>query len=278
VFARSSWKPDATWLGFLAGPMTESHAHRDLGSFQIFKNEWLAYDAGIDSNTGLRQEEAVHNLVELSREGKPVKMKEDRSAKLTALQDDPAFLHLAVDVTPMYAERGGVSSVQRELVFIKPDTVVVFDRLSTKSSIGKTWHLNTPHKPVAKDNFASIQGQNSNLTVTTLLPSGARPTVVAWPSVESDFHGGYRVDIAARPGETAQFLTVLSVDGAVTRAAQGAADPGGPTAELALKDGRTVRVHFESAAWGGRLEIAGGNRPIKAALKPAIAQLPLFAK
>jgi len=278
VFARSSWEPDATWLGFLAGPMTESHAHRDLGSFQIFKNEWLAYDAGIDSDSGLRQEEAVHNLVELSREGKPVKMQEDRSAKLVALADDPAFLHLAADVTPMYADRGGVSSVQRELVFIKPDTVVVFDRVATKSSIAKTWHLNTPLKPVVKNNSATVQGEKSNLAVVALLPRGARPAVVAWKNVESDFHGGYRVDIAAPSGDTAQFLTVLSVDGAVTRAAEGAADPTGPTAELTLKDGRTVRVHFDAAAWGGRLEISGGSRPIKQPLKAAIAQLPLFAR
>jgi hypothetical protein len=71
---------------------------------------------------------------------------------------------------------------------------------------------------------------------------------------------------------------VLSVDGAVTKVAENAADPGGPTAELALKDGRTARVHFEAAAWGGRLEITGGSRPVKQPLKAAIAQLPLFAR
>jgi len=37
-------------------------------------------------------------------------------------------------------------------------------------------------------------------------------------------------------------------------------------------------VHFEAAAWGGRIEITGGSRAVKTALKPAIAQLPLFAR
>ena len=32
LFARSSWRPEATWLSVLAGALTESHAHHDLGS------------------------------------------------------------------------------------------------------------------------------------------------------------------------------------------------------------------------------------------------------
>jgi hypothetical protein len=277
LFARSSWQADATWLGFIAGPLTESHAHRDNGSFLIFKNEWLAYDAVIDSSSGLRREEAVHNLVELTRGGKPVPMQDNKSAKLLALEDDPAFLYVAADVTPMY-EGADVTSVQRELVFVKPDTFVVFDRVSARAGIGKTWHLNTPFKPAVKNNYASIQGKRSNLTVTALLPRGAKPAVVAWPSVDSDFQGGYRVDIAAGPDETVQFLTVLSLDGAVTRVGAGAPDPSGPTADLWLKDGRKLRVHFAAAGWGGALEIAGGSRGVKKTLQPGVARLPVFAR
>jgi hypothetical protein len=278
LFARSSWRPDATYLTVLAGPMTESHAHRDLGSFQIFKNEWLAYDAGYDAHSGLRPEEAAHNLVELTRGGKPVRMQDNKSARLMALEDDPAYLYAAVDVTPMYEERPGVSSVQREIVFVKPDTFVIFDRVSAKGDITKTWHLSTPHKPAVKNNFASIQGKKSNLTVTALLPRGASPTVVSWPTVDKDYHHGYRVDIAGGPAEATQFLTVLSIDGAVTKVGEGAASAAGPTAEVALKDGRTVRVRFQSAGWGGDLEISGGGRAVKKPLKPAIAKLPLLAR
>jgi hypothetical protein len=278
LFARSSWQPDATWFGFLTGPMTESHAHRDLGSLLVFKNEWLAYDAGIDSHSGLRREEAVHNLVELTRNGKPVKMQFDRSARLMALDDDPAYLYVAADVTPMYGDGAGVSSVQREVVFVKPDTFVVFDRVRAKPTIIKTWHLNTPYKPVAKSNYATIQGNKSNLTVTALLPRGAKPAVIGWPSVEPDMNAGYRLDLAGGAEEAVQFLAVLAVDGAVTRVAEGAADSGGPTADLALKDGRTVRVHFQSGEWGGALDIAGGARGIKKVLRPGVAQLPVFAR
>jgi hypothetical protein len=278
LFARSGWQEDATWLGFLAGPLTESHAHRDLGSFLIFKNEWLAYDAGIDSKSGLKHEEAAHNLVELTKGGKPVTMQTNQSARMTALEDHPEFLYAAADVTPMYEDRGGVSSVQRELVFIKPDTFVVFDRVATKSSIAKTWHLSTPHKPLVKGNAVSIQGKKSNLTVTTLLPRGVKPAVVEWPNVDPDIRGGYRVDVAGGPEETAQFLTVLWLDGAVTRVSERAGGSTGPGADLGLKDGRTVRVTFQAADWGGGLEIAGGGRAIKQPLKAAVARLPILAR
>ena len=41
LFARSAWTGNATWLGFLAGPYTESHAHPDGLSLLLFKNGWL---------------------------------------------------------------------------------------------------------------------------------------------------------------------------------------------------------------------------------------------
>ena len=99
--------------------------------------------------------------------------------------------------------------------------------------MGKTWHLNTPFKPAVKNNYASIQGKRSDLTVTALLPRGAKPAVVGWPSVDSDFQGGYRVDVAAAAKEPVQFLTVLWLDGAVARVAAGLPNPMG--AELVFE-------------------------------------------
>ena len=69
VYARSSWERDATWVGFVAGPYTESHAHRDQGSFLIYDGEWLAYDANVESRSGIEQDEALHNSSGSSRAG-----------------------------------------------------------------------------------------------------------------------------------------------------------------------------------------------------------------
>ena len=189
-----------------------------------------------------------------------------KSARLMALEDDPAFLYVAVDVTPAYSDRPDVSSVQREMVFVKPDAFVVFDRVSASPDITKTWHLSTPHKPSAKNNLVSIQGNSSNLTVTALLPRGANATVLAWPNLDKDYARGYRVDIAGAPAETTQFLTVLSLDGAVTKVAEGRADP----ARSGRGAGAQRRAHrarqFLSRRGGAgrsrsREEVAPSNNP-----------------
>jgi len=55
VFIRSDWEsPDATWVGFWAGPHIDTHQHLDQGTFVIFKRRDLApktghYDAGVFS-------------------------------------------------------------------------------------------------------------------------------------------------------------------------------------------------------------------------------------
>ena len=56
LYARSGWDKHATWVNLIAGPYTQSHAHQDQGSMMIYKDGWLAYDANVDSHSGLRQE------------------------------------------------------------------------------------------------------------------------------------------------------------------------------------------------------------------------------
>src|SRR3989304_544597 len=46
---RSAWTTDATYSNLICGPYTQSHAHRDQGSFVLFKGHWLAFDENIDS-------------------------------------------------------------------------------------------------------------------------------------------------------------------------------------------------------------------------------------
>ena len=53
--ARAGTK-DATWINLIAGPYTQSHAHQDQGSLMIYKDGWLAYDANVDSHSGLHQD------------------------------------------------------------------------------------------------------------------------------------------------------------------------------------------------------------------------------
>ncbi|HWA40380.1 MAG TPA: hypothetical protein VG712_02150, partial [Gemmatimonadales bacterium] len=107
VFFRSDWKKAATWGAFLAGPYTESHAHRDQGSLLFYRNTWLAYDQNINSHSGIYQEETAHNLVRIESGGEIVQQ-HNGGATLVALRDTPDVLYLAADITPIY---GGAPEV-----------------------------------------------------------------------------------------------------------------------------------------------------------------------
>src|SRR5262249_54958344 len=93
LYARSGWDTHATWWNLTAGSYTQSHAHQDQGAILLYKDEWLAYDAVIDSKSGLRQETGSHSLVGLGiRE-----QKLGTSSSLVALHRGDGYLHAAAD-------------------------------------------------------------------------------------------------------------------------------------------------------------------------------------
>ncbi|MFT3859679.1 MAG: hypothetical protein QM742_19955 [Aquabacterium sp.] len=67
---RSAWgDKTAAFSNFICGPFTESHAHRDQGSFQLFRGEWLAPTTNIYTSSGIQQSEAMNNLVRIIKSG-----------------------------------------------------------------------------------------------------------------------------------------------------------------------------------------------------------------
>jgi hypothetical protein len=277
VFARSSWDPSATWLTFIAGPYTESHAHHDQGSFTVYKNEWLAYDQNIESHSGLHQEEEAHNLVRLADSGGTVEMKYDTTAKLLALRDTAAYAYVAGDLTPAYGGDGRVKKVEREIVFIKPDAIVVFDRVDTVTGVQKVWQLSTESAPALSAGGVVVQGKKSKLELFPILPGGAPVGLVDWPSADGDMLGGARVDITDGSDATL-FLNVLSLDGAVVaRAPADTVDKKG--VKITLADGRTATVQLGVLAAGGAIEIRDAKDQIvvQDALTSGVQSTPIFA-
>ena len=131
LYTRSSWDAHATWLNLIAGPYTESHAHQDQGSLLIYKDGWLAYDAVIDSHSGLPQATTAHGLVRIDSGGSPVPQVADTISQLVALHAGTGWLYAASDLTPAYNGNASITRVQRELVYLEPDTVVVYDRVAS---------------------------------------------------------------------------------------------------------------------------------------------------
>src|SRR5215468_8999231 len=184
LYARSGWDTHATWLNLIAGPYTQSHAHQDQGSIMLYKDGWLAYDAVVDSHSGLPQETTAHGLVRIDSGGAPVKQIANTESKLLALHRGTGWVHAAADLTPAYNGNSAVSKVQRELVYLEPDTVVVFDRVTTAAGTTQTWQLGMPAQPTISGAVATMAGAHQ-LHVQRLSPA-ATPSVHNY-TADSDF-------------------------------------------------------------------------------------------
>ncbi len=274
VYARSSWDTDATWVHLAAGPYTESHAHRDKGSILFYRGEWLAYDQNILSHSGIRQEEELHNLVRIVDAGETVVQREGADpADLLALAEGDGWLYTAVDVTPIYDDHPAVDRVEREVVYIKPDVLVVFDRVDTAGTSERIWQLNTPIQPTLANATATITGSAATLVVRRIAPDDASSSVFDW-TADDDMDGGYRIDTdhASQDGSS-RFLHVLSTDGAVLNAV--ASHAGSQLGvEITLAGDTMARVRFEADAPGGELVLNGQSIP----LAPGIMALPELAQ
>jgi hypothetical protein len=271
---RSTWTRDAAYANFICGPYTESHAHRDQGSFTLYKGNWLAHDGNMDSASGIEQDEKWHNLVRIEQNGVPVTQAPgSQPCQMLALADKASYAYASARVTPVYNGKAQVGKVEREFLFIKPSTFVVFDRVqSLGSNTQRVWTLNLPGQPtIDGDNLSLVRGAN-RLDVMRLAPTGLTSRSVA------GFGSGYRVDVVDDIGDTSNFLNVLGTDASVTKATR--SDISGQTgANLTLADGRQVTVRFNTLSSGGTIDIrdASGQAIISEALPSSVQTPALFA-
>jgi hypothetical protein len=275
-YSRSSWTADATYLQFACGAYSESHAHRDQGSVVLFRGDWLAYDQNINSHSGIFGDESAHNLVRIEQNGTVVTQVEGAPpCQMVALSDSGAYSYAAARVTPIYNGKAAVRRVEREMLFIKPATLVVLDRVqSSGAGARRVWTLNLPAAPtVSGDSFSLTRGAN-RLDVTRLAPAGLGTQVLSWPAVDGDMNAGARVDVADSSGDTSVFLHVLGTNGDVASAVR--SDAAGQTGvRITFADGRTALVRFSTEGTGGSLELRNsGGGAISVGALPTTVQPP----
>ena len=162
---------------------------------------------------------------------------------LQALHQGKGYVYASADLTPAYDGSSAVQKVQRELVYLEPNVVVVFDRVQTAGDTTQTWQLATPVAPSISGSTATIANAGHSLSVTQVA-SGAAMSVYDYRA-DSDMKGGYRLD-ERRPGGDQRYLHVLALDGAVTAAAAS----GATGVSLTLAGGGTVTVSF-ARDWAG---------------------------
>ncbi|MGE0873014.1 MAG: hypothetical protein AB7P03_30965 [Kofleriaceae bacterium] len=258
LYARSSWQADATWLNLIAGRYSQSHAHQDQGSLMIYKGEWLAYDANVDSSSGLRQEVDAHGLVRIVDGGQTVRQRTGTQSKLVALHRGAGWLHAAADLKPAYKGNAAVQKLEREIVFIEPDIVVVYDRVTTKVGGQQIWQLVSPVAPAITGSHATIAGTEHTLNVDRIAPAEATSSAFDLAASDSDFRDGFRLD-TTMPGGDQRYLHVLSIDGSVSSLTP---ETNGVT--IALAAGGSATVIFNPDAVGGSLQLGGSTHALNA--------------
>jgi len=265
LYARSGWDKHATWINLIAGPYTQSHAHQDQGSLLIYKDGWLAYDAVITSHSGLPQQTTAHSVVRIVDGDKTVEQKLFTEPKLVALHRGAGYLHAAADVTAAYKNSPVVQLVQRELIYLEPDTIVVYDRVSTRAGSSQVFQLVSPARPaMAGGTSHDFVAAGHTLTLETVTaPGTTTPSIYDFKASDADFSAGFRYDETAPAGDN-RFVHVLTIDHAATNIAQ--MGPDGVT--MTIGGNKIVTVVFNHASIGGTLTIDATTTTLGTGLDP----------
>jgi hypothetical protein len=308
VYARSSWDEDATYFFFKCGDRFTAHQHLDVGQFLIYKYEELAGDGGhydefgtthdvnyhlrtiahstilvydpaetwpgiragtVTGNDGGQHHNWPHHNGAVAN---PAQWLRERSlydiADMPAFEDAGAYVYAAGDCTRAYSPQK-LSCFTRQIVFLRPGTFVIFDRVrTTKPEFKKTWLLQAMKPPLTTKNHLVITNGKGRLFVQTLLPETPQVHLVTGPDLYA--YGGHsyppskntgpapecRIEVS--PGElraTDYFLHVLTATGAEV------ADVESATAivvdkQVQVKLGAAT-ITFATDRVGGTIELAG---------------------
>jgi heparin/heparan-sulfate lyase len=219
VYARSSWEEDATHFFFKCGDRFTAHQHLDVGSFLIYKHEELVGDGGHydsfgsshDVNYHLRT--IAHNTILVHDPGEtwpgiragvvtgndggqahnwphhngavadPAQWFRQRQlydiADILAFEDAGTYVYVAGDCTRACSP-GKLSSFTRQIVYLRPETFIVFDRVcSTRPDFKKTWLLQAMKPPAASHDCLVVTNGKGRLFIQTLLPERHETRLVA---------------------------------------------------------------------------------------------------
>jgi len=202
---RSGWERDATVVSLRAGSWF-NHEHHDQGSFQVAAfGDHLVGEAGYsgyydDPNYPTYFTQAPgHNTVVV--DGDPFTQSDFNGPFWAAFDDHPRFTgdvlagdfdYAATDLAPAYA--GRLREYTREFVFVKPDLLVVRDRIAATAPHVYTWLLHAPagaSVSIDRDR-AAIQTAHARASVLSARAGSAwasRPTPISITKFDDLEHG-----------------------------------------------------------------------------------------
>jgi hypothetical protein len=150
----------------------------------------------------------------------------------------------------MYEGQAAVQKMQREVVFVEPDAVVVYDRVVTTAAVQQSWQLVSPVKATITGAHATVSGTTHKLEVERVSPTTGVTATTYDFTADSDINGGWALRENAN-GADNRWLHVLWMDTAATAVT---AVTDGVTFTMG---GKSIKVVFNRDAVGGTLTIDG---------------------
>jgi hypothetical protein len=318
VYARSSWDDDATCFFFKCGDRFTAHQHLDVGHFLVYKYAELAGDGGhyedfgtphdvnyhlrtiahstllvhdpsekwpriragdVTGNDGGQHHNwKHHNGATADPEDWQRQRESMQTGRMLAFEDRDRYVYVAGDATRAYSP-AKLEYFTRQIVYLRPDTFVIFDRVkSTKAEFKKTWLLQAMKKPEgAAPNLVVTHGKG-RLFVQTLLPENPQVVLASGESLYSYGGRSYppsrekgaapecRIEVSpSRPAEVDYFLHVLTAAEATAASA--------PPANV-RREGEDVvvtvgeaKVRFRTDRVEGSIELEGKKTPLGGAIE-----------
>jgi hypothetical protein len=264
---RTGWGSTDTFVSFSYGRKTQDHDHQDKGAFLIWKNSWLAYDQNINSGSGIQQATDYHNLVAMLNAGSLVAQQQYTSGTNPVVnwwdENVSGYYYLSVELTGVWASP--ITKNKREIVFFPKGVngvLVVYDYITTSSAITKRWQMSSPYTPtisttVNANDTATYSGNSStSMKLQMIEPSAPSLGFTAWSTLDaantaSNYSGGSlttgnRLD-SSQTSNSAVWVTVIDVGGALTSAVQGTNSAGIHTVNLTFADATTKNLTFYEA-------------------------------
>ncbi|MFB3829927.1 MAG: heparinase II/III family protein [Bryobacteraceae bacterium] len=272
---RSSWRDDATLVGFRCGPAPghrnqrdprrverrgfgPGHQHPDINSFSIYAHgQWLAIDPGYvhkkltaDHNTvlvnGLGQAGEGSQWLDFmafeSREPAPA---------IVRAESRPAYDYVIGDAGNIYVDEARLARFRRHLLFLKPDVVVISDDLRAKAPSRFEWllHALDTIRPTAPGRFEIREG-GVRLSVVPVLPGKHESATAERPYRASNVRGKLATLTLRADGAAAgRFLVVLAIH----------KDGASPAPQVTYSSGR-LAIRHAGRSWRVAVEGDGGLR------------------
>jgi Heparinase II/III-like protein len=279
TFGRSDWSPSATWVSFQAGPwLAEDHQDADQGHFELFRgSDGLLVDAGDAEGSATIN----HNTLLIDDGGRHLTYPPNQGVwggdrvKTIRFGDDGSVMVAVGDIGEAYAPKcaregcktRSVERALRSFVFVRPDLVVVDDRVTVdEPEVNVVWAAHLTHEPTLDGDLASAVVGSSRVDVRTLEPSGARHAALREPTPSGEgshranktWGPTWRLEVESPRGTRDRgFLHVISAEPAAARVPDARAVAGEGLRGAVVRGARSVAVLFAAPDGTGRVPLGG---------------------